>query len=468
MSKRDTYNAAFFNGLVSRLHGTNIRLGVLIATQVMDGHRDVVFAAPTPPEPDTNAEECIADGMENPTPKPKASLLVRAIKDSSAVAALWSEHVATLRRVLPGGLEPCGCFVVAPEATVKEHLGPFLTLVAKDVVESLVLSVDPLTRKLSFWHTQVGLKIPVRPAQVKPDSHKDALLLWSAVPLDMTLPVDVAALRNDTPHDESGESNQAMLDSQCRAVEDLAHAALSRCTCGFIASTGSPDCDATLNMVDPTGELQLSVAVPKVCDELRVDFLHNGTGLIACCSNAQSGAKCVRQRCLVIAVAVVLRRDVELTKAIDILKRALASSASERLRLALQKRQHDRSSDPVSLPWRSFWRPRDAEVPLWCSSYCMPNEAEDVAKRCVAQALGCPVECITKAPRHLNEMATLKREHVGTYERATDAPPGRSALPDVERTKLVTRPAFTALAYVFVCAVLVLLVAMLVPIALRS
>ncbi|CAK0839462.1 unnamed protein product, partial [Prorocentrum cordatum] len=180
MAKKGTYNGPFFSSFATRIRGTPIRFGVLIGTELdEDGQRDALFAAATPPQPGEDGE---------PVEAPKdVGALLRSSAGDLPFAEWATQHMEAVRKMLPGGLEPCGCFAVAAEAAAKD-LAPHLVPVLKGIKDPLVLTIDPAAPKLCFWQHAGGAKPALRPAQVKADSHREPLLVWASWALDLVLP----------------------------------------------------------------------------------------------------------------------------------------------------------------------------------------------------------------------------------------------------------------------------------------
>lgn len=384
MSKKGAYNGAFFNAFATRLHGTPIRFGALIGAQADDGF-DVVFAAPTPPLPAEDGE---------PAQPPKDVTTLLKSKGSMPFPDWAMQHAAALNGLLPGGLECCGCFAVASEAIARD-LAPLLALVLKDLKEPLVLTVDPQSRKLSFWQYSGGARPALRPTQAKAVSHKDAVLLWAATPVDLVVPYSPSS--DDGPVDP-----EALAAETQRCLQE----SLDRCVVGIAAG------DAPLRVVNLGDDAAISSALPKDCREVQAMFLRSGTVLVAA-PGAAEGPR-LRLRCLIVATAVVLRRNVELRHAIGLLRKALAASAGTRLQLALEEAEGG-ARGRLNLPWRALRQPTEAEFPLWCGDYCMPDEAPGVELERLGQLLGLPETAFEEAPVHLDERARLERDHQGTY-----------------------------------------------------
>jgi len=407
MSKKGTYNTAFFNSFAVRIRGTEIRFGILVGTCPEDGQRDALFAAATPPQPQ-------ADGGEAAAPPKDVAALLKSSSGGAPFADWAVEHATQLRRLLPGGLEPCGCFAVVTEAAAKD-LATLLTPVLKGIPDALVLTVDPASSKLTFWKHEGGAKPALRPAQVKGDSHKDALLLWTATPLDIVVPRGSSATN---------------IDAIVGRVQSGVTAALQKSTAALApAAEGAP-----LRIVDFGSEQTVLAATPKDSREVRVDFLSNGTALavVPGVDGSDSGS-CIRLRCLVVAMAVVLRRGAELRQAVGPLRDGVAASAGERLRLALEEAEEDddegaRAARPsrLQLPWRAFGRPDGCdELPFWCGDYCMPDEDASAGLERLGELLGLPAAALAAAPPHLDERARLGRDFGGTYSPEPAAGPSK-------------------------------------------
>lgn len=406
MAKKGTYNGPFFNNFVDRLHGTPIKFGVLIGTEADEGQRDIVFAAPTPPQP-------VGDEGEAPAAAKDVSALLKSKSDGTPFTDWASEHAFAVKKLLPGGIEPCGCFAVATEAAAKD-LAPLLAPVLRQMADPFVLTIDPQSKKLSFWQYSGGPKPALRPGQLKADSHKDAVLLLCATPIDLAVP------RSD------GEASAEALSAE---VSRSLAKALEGCIVG-VGADASP-----VSVVDFGSEAPLSSVAPASCRELRAHFFHGGTILAGPSGQGRS----MRQRSLVVASGLFLRRSLELRHAVEMLRKGLVASAAERLQLALDEadapeqeawceaaaegaaKGKGRSKGLLQLPWRALCCPEECELPLWCGDYCMPDEEISAARERLSQLLGTPEESLREAPAHLSEQLRLGRDFKGTYDAAAAA-----------------------------------------------
>jgi len=402
MARKGTYYTSFFETFAVALHGTPIRFGLLIGTKADDARlSDVVFAAATPPRP----------GEED---KPVGDIAALLKSKAAADFAQWAgQHAAAVQKMLPGGLEPCGCFVVTAENAARD-MAPSLVPILRGIADPLVLTIDLQSRKLSWWQHSGGVKPAMRPATVKADSYKESLLLWTATPVDLIVP------RSDDQAEEA-EPDASDADADARAaaraealgadVERELAEVLSTCRVGV-----SPAQAGSLDVLDAIGDEPVSSVVPKDHDQLRVSFLHSGS-ILALAPNPD-GKPCIRLRCLVAGTALVLRRSVELGRSIEMLRAVIASSAGQRLQLALEEAAVGNGNAPqqhVQLPWRPLCKPQGVDLPLWCGDYCMPDEAVDAAVERLGQLLGLPEDAFEAAPSHLNEKLRLERDHAGTY-----------------------------------------------------
>lgn len=310
----------------------------------------------------------------------------------------WAaEHVTQLRKLLPAGLEPCGCFVVIDEAGARDLAGLLVT-VLKGIDDPLVLSIDGSSRKLTFWQHVRRPKPALRPALVKADAHKEVLLLWSATPIDILVP---------HKHDDHiGGNSGTFSDSLADDLEKSLAASLDKCTVGFTVDANKP-----IRVVDFASEQAVSDMVPKDCNEVQCVFLHNGT-VLAAAPNPE-GHPWFRQRCLIVVTAVLLRRGMELRHAIKLLQKELVACAAERLQLALDEAEGEVAK--LQLPWRAFCRPEAPDLPLWCGDYCMPDEEPEVAVKRLGELLGLPEVAFQRAPPHLDEHLRLSRDFGGSY-----------------------------------------------------
>jgi len=386
MAKKGTYNGPFFSSFATRIRGTPIRFGVLIGTELdEDGQRDALFAAATPPQPGEDGE---------PVEAPKdVGALLRSSAGDLPFAEWATQHMEAVRKMLPGGLEPCGCFAVAAEAAAKD-LAPHLVPVLKGIKDPLVLTIDPAAPKLCFWQHAGGAKPALRPAQVKADSHREPLLVWASWALDLVLPR--AAGAEADPEALAAEAEKAIAGD------------LRECTVAHSAG-------AAPSAVDLDKDTSISAALPKGCSELHVSFLRNGTALHALPS--PEGAPRMRVRCLVVATALVLNRKAELRSTVESLRRSLAASAAGRLQLALEEAEGS-AAGALQLPYRALCRPADLELPLYFGDYCMPDEEPSAARERLAQLLGVQEASLEPPPVELDERVRLSRDFGGTYDAA--------------------------------------------------
>lgn len=436
MSKKGTYNGTFFNAFATRIRGTPIRFGVLIGTEIdEDGQRDTIFAAPTPPQVGE-------DGEAMPPAKDVAVLL--ASKTGDLTFADWAiQHMDAVRKLLPGGLEPCGCFATASEASARD-LAPLLVQVLRGIKEPLVLTIDAGSSKPSFWQHTGGAKPALRPAQVKADPHKDALLLWAACPVDLVVP------RSD---DAGGEEAGADTEALAADLKNGLSAALRDCSVGASASP-----DAPMRVLDLGSDTGVGAGVPKGCSELHVTFLRSSTTLHALPN--PEGRPCLRLRCFIVATAVVLRRSMELRGAVDLLRNALACSAASRLQLALDEAEG--AGRTLALPYHTLRGLRgDLGLPLYCGDYCMPDEEPAAAQERLSQLLGVQESSFEEPPLHLDEWARLKSDFEGTYSASPQVSDDQLAKPASSKSSMTPQVA------AIVVAIFVLLVAVVVPMLLR-
>ena len=376
MAKKGTYNGTFFGNFSSRLHGTPVRFGLLIGQQVEDQLGDVLFAAPTPRQLDE-------DGAPTTVAKDVATLLKSSTGDVSF--SDWAvQHAAAVRKLLPAGLEPLGCFAVASEAAAKD-LAPHLVPILRGFKEPLVLSIDPSSRKNTFWQFATGAKPALRPAQMKADSYKDHVLLWTAAN------VDVFVQEMFSPD---------AIDDMANHVTRAVAASLKSCT-----TTVQSENEGCPQVVNFQSEASLASVAPKDCHQLKVSFFRPGS--------VGQGEGSVRQKCLLTSSALLLRPNMELRHAVEKLREELAESAGERLRLALE--ESETPGGFLNLPWRSLFSPEDLQFPVWLGDYCMPDESRDAARERLGQLLGMQEESLEEAPKHLDEKGILDAKHCGTY-----------------------------------------------------
>ncbi|CAE7735906.1 Odr4 [Symbiodinium microadriaticum] len=201
MAKKGTFNSSFFGNFASRLHGTPVRFGILLGQRVEASLGDVVLAAATPQVPKEDGEA--------PPIKDVATLLKSQQGDSSF--ANWAaQHIDSLSKLVPGGIVPLGCFVVASEATAKD-LAPQLVPPMRNLIDPLVLSIDPSSRKTSWLQLSMGPKPALRQAQMKAEAYKEHLLLWTTTELDVMLPFD-----GSRPHD--GADTEELVEQTSRKL----------------------------------------------------------------------------------------------------------------------------------------------------------------------------------------------------------------------------------------------------------
>lgn len=125
----------------------------------------------------------------------------------------------------------------------------------------------------------------------------------------------------------------------------------------------------------------------------------------------------MRQRCLVVATALVLNRKAELRSTVDSLRRSLAASAASRLQLALEEAEGS-ADGALQLPYRALCRPADLELPLYFGDYCMPDEEPGAARERLAQLLGVQESSLEPPPAKLDEWSRLSSDFKGTYDAA--------------------------------------------------
>jgi len=402
MARKGSYCGSFFETFAVALHGTPIRFGLLIGTKADDTRlSDVIFAAATPPRP----------GEED---KPVGDIAALLKTKAAADFAQWAgQHATAVHKMLPGGLEPCGCFVVLAENAARD-MAPSLVPILRGIADPLVLTIDLQSRKLSWWQHTGGVKPTMRPATVKADSYKEALLLWTATPVDLVVPRsdDQAEKPELDAFDADADAREAARAEALGAdVERELAEVLNTCKVGV-----SPAQAGSLDVLDTIGDEPVSSVVPKDHDQLRVSFLHSGS-ILALAPNPD-GKPCMRLRCLVSGTTLVLRRSAELGHSIEKLRAVVASSAGQRLQLALEEVAVggvNASQQRVQLPYRALCKPQGVDLPLWCGDYCMPDEAVDAAVERLGQLLGLPQDAFEAAPSHLDEKLRLEQDHVGTY-----------------------------------------------------
>eukprot|EP00971_Amphidinium_carterae_P225267 4468153-Amphidinium_carterae.1 len=153
-------NVADFRRAVS-LGSPGLERRACCSLQAVDGQRHVVYAAATPELP---------SGDEEKQTQPD---IATCLKDPSALASFvpWAQqHAKQIKPLLPdlrtkvgggstrGGLEPCGCFIVAPETTAK-NLAAQLVPVLEGIQESSpTLSIEAERVKQFFYCPTARLK----------------------------------------------------------------------------------------------------------------------------------------------------------------------------------------------------------------------------------------------------------------------------------------------------------------------
>ncbi|CAE8596638.1 unnamed protein product, partial [Polarella glacialis] len=213
---------------------------------------------------------------------------------------------------------------------------------------------------------------------------------------------------------------------------------------------------AALQVIDLQSEVDLSSAVPKGCQELRVAFLRHGSDLVQLPN--PEGRPLIRQRCLIVSTVLMLRRSVELRRAVQLLQEDMVSSAVERLLVAMDEDECVPSRAQVALPWRALCRPHDLDLPLWCGDYCMPDETSSAAMERLGQLLGLPEDRFEEAPEHLSERGLLSSQHEGTY----------GPLPEHDKPEMTSTPkAFGSSHLACGAAVAALVAALCIPMLIR-
>jgi len=389
MSKKGTYNGPFFNAFVARLNGTPIKFGCLVGSRPEEGIRDVVFAVPT---------LCQRNDDGEPSGKDPVALL--KTKGGASYAKWAAQHSSEVRKLLPGGLELCGCFIVASDADAKDLAGAMVPAL-KGISDPLVLTVDPGSKKIAFWKHEGGAKPALRPATLKSSNHEDSLLFRTECAIDLVLP------RRECSSSDLGAD-------LVKALREGLTSSLVSCSVGLAAGS------AGLRIVDTSSEAAVSSAASKGCNELQATFLRQGTTLVALPN--PDGKPLQRLRCLVIATALCLDRKVELRSVVEQLRGAVIDSAVERLQRALDEEESDDGlpRTRAQLPWRALCRPQSSDLPLWVGEYCMPDEDVDAACERLGEFLGVPASCFDRAPAELDEHARLEQNHAGAFDPMAD------------------------------------------------
>jgi len=392
MSKKNTYHAPFFDNFIeSRLSGMPIAFGFLVGTKLRDGQRDIVYAAPTPPQPTEEGEE--------ETPKDIVAILKAKGSMQKSFIKWANQYQLALRKLLPGNVEPCGCFIAASESVAKD-LAPTLAPLMKSIGQPILLTLDG---KLTFWNYAVeGAKVTLRPAQLKQDTHKDAVLVWT------TMLVDLVAPRSPEAEDDT----DGRLEGFSKAAETSVDTYIKECIVGVSAN------ESPLSIVNLSSESPLGGVAPKGCNELRVAFMQNGPSLIH--APNPDGLPCFRQRCIVVASVLFVRRDIELREVVEELREAVVSSTGARVQLVLE--ESESIMGRLDMPWRALCRPRDVDLPLWCGDYCMPDEGIEMAQSRLAELLG--HNDFEAASDNLDEYKLLQQHFPSSYKPAA-APQAR-------------------------------------------
>eukprot|EP00746_Dinoflagellata_sp_MGD_P128552 gnl/MRDRNA2_/MRDRNA2_62895_c0_seq1.p1 gnl/MRDRNA2_/MRDRNA2_62895_c0~~gnl/MRDRNA2_/MRDRNA2_62895_c0_seq1.p1 ORF type:complete len:419 (-),score=99.45 gnl/MRDRNA2_/MRDRNA2_62895_c0_seq1:9-1265(-) len=374
MAKKQAYDSKFFDSFGAECLAGEAKssFGFLIGTKLQDGRRDVIFAAATPPMPETEG---------------KASTATAVLQSSSngMPYAQWaSSHAVQLKGLLAGGLEPCGVFCVDTDSPA---LAAQLVPVLKGISDPLVLLIESGAKKWGFkQHDSKGSKPALRPAQMKGASYDQSLLLWCAVPVDLVIP-----------------QNKDIASNTCKEVM----ASLASATTSFVSEGGA------LSLVTGQEAEALSKIVQAGSRELNVKFLNQGSALrakVSACSEPFT-----RVRCLILATTLVLHRDWEIREVMNMIQENISSSLEARLSLALEE-AGDEPVASLQLPWRALCRPSNSNLPIWCGDLCMPDEQIDSACERLTVMLGLPSsEALEIAPAHLNESEVLKK-YAGTYD----------------------------------------------------
>lgn len=375
MAKKQSYDAKYFDTFGAKCLAGEAKssFGFLIGTRLLDGRRDVLFAAATPPM-------ALEEGKAS-----TATALLQSTSDGMPYTQWASSHASQLKGLLAGGLEPCGVFCVDAESpAMAAQLVPIL----KGISEPLVLLAEPSSKKWTFkQHDSKGSKPALRPAQLKGVSYDQSLLLWCTVPVDLVVPrtKDIAS-----------------------SIREEVVASLAGAAVGFAEGSA-------LSLVAGQEATALSKIVQASSRELNVKFLNHGSALRAKASACTEPF--TRVRCLILATALVVHRDWEVQEVLAMIQESISSSLEARLGLALEE-AGDEPEPLLQLPWRALCRPRDISLPIWCGDLCMPDEQVDSACERLAVMLGLPnSESLEVAPAHLNECEMLKR-YAGTYDSA--------------------------------------------------
>eukprot|EP00928_Gymnodinium_smaydae_P037818 TRINITY_DN26207_c0_g1_i1.p1 TRINITY_DN26207_c0_g1~~TRINITY_DN26207_c0_g1_i1.p1 ORF type:complete len:529 (+),score=119.36 TRINITY_DN26207_c0_g1_i1:40-1587(+) len=457
MAKRGTYNGPFFGSFATRLRGTSIRFGTLIGATSPAGTVDLLFAAPTPSLPEAAASgDAAAAAAPTPGKRPVAPSIPELLKSKNAAGisfAAWAaQHRLALQRILPGGLDVCGCFLAGLPETAVRDLAPLLAPVLQGLAEPLVLTIDATSRKLSFWVFSGGVKPALRPAQLKSDPHRDATLLWTVLPVDLVIPYGDDAADAGAPAEDvqAGEGAEGLSASGAAAqqlrrrlksfgIENRLSEALGACT-ATIRPAGDEDLPSSRDdagappiIVDFGSEATLASFLQSCDDktsrELRVDFFGQGTrgpltltpaGSLDSSASDSLSLRRLRCRCLIVAVALAVRGDLELRYVVEALRAAAQRSLQQRLELAVEEVEdglQGTADGELSLPWRALCCPEDTELPLWCADACATGEDAASARARIGEFLGLPAARLRPAPVRLNEKAWLKHHFPRTYER---------------------------------------------------
>eukprot|EP00435_Cladocopium_sp_Y103_P048554 s203_g14.t1 len=250
----------------------------------------------------------------------------------------------------------------------------------------------------------------------------------------MTMPAVTLALTLSTRTSICAVANSAPCSFSSCPVRVVAES-LKSCVVTVASDTGVPQ------VADMQSESSVESVTPKECHQLKVAFLRSGSVL-------RAGEGPLRQRCVLTSSALLLRRNTELRRAVAQLIEELASSAAERLRLALE--ECEKPGRFLNLPWRGLFSPEASTewdlqfgcsavtvgkisgFPLWLGDYLMPDESHAAAKERLGQLLGVQEEALEEAPDFLDEHKLLSA-HVATYgpepksDRAGEKPSPKAA-----------------------------------------
>jgi len=174
---------------------------------------------------------------------------------------------------------------------------------------------------------------------------------------------------------------------------------------------------------------------------LQASFLRNGTPLSLVTPTLEN-EPCSRMPSFIIATAISFHRDAEVRRVIEHLREDVASSAAERVRLALEE---SKGGKRLSLPCRAWFCLADFGFPLWCGDYCMPDEKINAARIRVGKILGISDSVLEDAIDCLDERSQLQHHYVDGFAHAMTTSLSRSMRPkDAQKLACIVGVAIVA------------------------